>query len=167
MKTLFILIFSVLFLGIALFTDHLLSDDSDPPTEHQEEHHKESHDHDETPSNIGSGKAITAISHEEGFQLSEKAKEILGLKYLPVSFSLLDSPPGESLVYFQEHVGVYRLRKGWFKLIEVEKSVKSENSFSIRSPELEPGDQIVTKGTGLLRVADLDAFGGIEDGHGH
>lgn len=127
-------------------------------------------DEDEAPSSVGPGKAITAISEKEGFQLSEKAQRRLNLRFLTLAQSEPYRLPAQALVYSQFEVGVYRLRQGWFKFVEVEKISSpqpSSASLSIRSSELQAGDQIVIQGTGLVRVADLEAFGGHEGGHDH
>ena len=124
----------------------------------------------EAPASVGPGKAITAISEEEGLQLSEKAQRRLNLRFVTLSFSSPYSFPSQGLVYSQFEVGVYRLRKGWFKFVEVEKirpSQPSASSLLISSSELQSGDQIVIQGTGLVRVADLEAFGGHKGGHDH
>lgn len=117
-----------------------------------------------------SAKAVLEISKEKGFRLSESA-----LKTIHVATRAIDSGPVHSvekraIVYSRDHVGVYRLREGWFKLIEVEilsheagtssSSAVSNSILKVRSKELEAGDQIAFQGVPLLRVAEMDAFSG-------
>ena len=127
-------------------------------------------DEDEAPSSVGPRKAITALSEKEGFQLSEKAQRRLNLRFLTLAQSAPYRVPAQALVYSQFELGVYRLRQGWFKFVHVEKTSSpqpSDVSLSILSSELQAGDQIVIQGTGLVRAADLEAFGGHEGGHDH
>lgn len=124
-----------------------------------------------TAAHIGPGKAISAVSHDLGFSLSEKAKEALGIQYFKIEENSVSYfIPSSALVTYQEYQGVYRYREGWFKLLPLT-SVRTSNPklINIRASEseLKSGDQIVVHGAGLLRVADLDAFGSAEAGHGH
>lgn len=116
----------------------------------------------EAPANVGEGKAIVAADAKTGLKLSEAAAKTLGLKTMEAARRV----PASALVYFHDEVGVYRLRGGWYKLVEVE-IVSKGREVVIETDELKPGDRIVVAGAALLRVAELDAFGGEEAGHGH
>ena len=104
--------------------------------------------------------AVQETSPERGFRLSKKAVETLELKSAGITTSKTVKIPTSALVYFQDKVGVYRLRDRWYKLIPGTLSEKSQKSSIFQSSDLTAGDQIVTEGVGLLRVADMDAFGG-------
>jgi hypothetical protein len=94
----------------------------------------------------------------------------LGLSGLKISSQGVHTVPARSLVYFQDEVGVYRLRNGWYKLVEIpapEKKLSGAELVTIRTEELQPGDQVIQTGVPLLRVAELEAWGGSGDGHGH
>lgn len=116
---------------------------------------------------ISLGKAISAASGKQGIQLSEKAQKRLKLRFLSLPSSSPYTVPSSSLVFSKKEVGVYRLREGWFKFVEVEKSPSpSKGRVLIHSENLQAGDQVVVEGAPFLRIADLEAFGA-EEGHGH
>lgn len=102
--------------------------------------------------------AVTHANLKDGFRLSEKAMQVVGVVTKPVG-------PGphriskSAVIYFGPNVGVYRLRAGWFKLVELQESKAS--TFSVKNPgDLKEDDQIVVTGGALLRVSEMDAFGG-------
>ncbi len=99
--------------------------------------------------------AVTAVSTENGFRLSEKAKKTLGLGFLKLDTQPPWKIPAESLVVYQDHSGVYRLRDGWFKLVQVDVTYRSASELTIQCPDLKSPDEIVTQSVAHLRVADL------------
>lgn len=105
--------------------------------------------------------AVQGANLKDGIRLTEKAKEVIGIKTEKLSAGSF-SAPKSALVYFGDKVGVYRFRDGWFKLIEIRVVSKKEESVSLTSTELKDGDQIVITGVALLRVSEMDAFGGEE-----
>ena len=124
-------------------------------------------EHEESPNpNVGPGKAVEALDHDKGMRLSLKAAAALGVKTAPVAGSDPYRVPASSLVYFQDEIGVYRLRGGWLKLIEIKVAEKSKKDAVIRTREIKPGDRIVVAGTALVRVTELDLSSG-DVGHGH
>lgn len=106
--------------------------------------------------------AILEASAEKGLRLSEKAQQTIGLAMAKTTPSDRQSLPLSALVYYQDHVGLYRFRAGWFKLLEVQLLEKGSSQASVRTKDLAPGDQIVVGGVPLLRVAEMEAFGGGE-----
>ena len=108
---------------------------------------------------VGTGKAVTAANERDGMRLSEEAIRKLGLSFSEVKTRIIHPVPLQGLVYFKDEVGVYRVRGGWFKLIEVKVLAKSAQAASIQSSELMPGDRIVVRGAAFLRAAELDIFG--------
>lgn len=96
---------------------------------------------------------------KDGFRLAENAKKVIGLgveplaplrtKFLKVLLSIMEI-----------RSGVYRLRDGWFKLVEIQKISDSNSETTISSSDLKTSDQIAVEGVALLRVSDMDAFGG-------
>lgn len=109
-----------------------------------------------------SGKAVYETSLEKGMRLSEKALKNIEVATTSVSGGTDITLTGEPLVYFQDNVGVYRLRDGWFKLVKVQVVRKAKDLATLRSAELKAGDGVAIKGAGLLRVSEMDAFGGGE-----
>lgn len=141
--------------------------------EHSESHqdHEEHNDHEEqgeekASGGVGPGKAVTEADPDQGLKLSEKTIQLFEVATKPLG-AFPFSVPISSLVYYQEEIGVYRLRDGWFKLIEVKLLSKSGKQAMLESSDLMSADQIVIQGAALLRVAELDAFNGGEEGHGH
>ena len=113
-----------------------------------------------------SGKAIVATSETQGFQLSKKASETLRLKTDPIEGSGNYTVPKQALVRFQNQTGIYRFRENWIKLILVQVKSETHSTYTLQTNDIKKGDQVVTQGVPLLRVADLDAHGGVEEGHG-
>jgi hypothetical protein len=108
------------------------------------------------------GKAVYETSSELGMKLNEKALKNIEVRTKKIDRITLLSIPIEGLVFFQNHIGVYRLRDGWFKLIKVQVMKKNDSEATIQTSELRSGDEIAIHGADLLRVAELDAFGGEE-----
>jgi hypothetical protein len=106
--------------------------------------------------------AVREASPEKGLRLSEKALETLEVALAPVRSVDGIEVPIAALVYYQDHVGVYRKRGDWFKLVDITILGKSEARASIRCAELKGGDEVAVKGAPLLRVAEMEAFGGGE-----
>lgn len=134
-------------------------------------HHEEGEGHreeeEESSSSVGPENAVTAANPEAGLQLSDEAFKTLGIKTQPLPADNIF--PKQAIVYFKDETGVYRLRDGWYKLIEGE--AESQGNRVRFTPhkrqDLRAGDQIVVDGVPLLRVAELDAFSSGDAGHGH
>lgn len=107
--------------------------------------------------------AVSESSADKGFRLSPQALKTLEVKTQPVGSgrARLELPAG-ALVYFQDRVGVFRLRDGWFKFIEVRLPERPASSAKILSIELAAGDQVVTRGAALLRVMQINLEGSAE-----
>lgn len=106
---------------------------------------------------VGPGKAVEAANEKDGFKLSEKALRGMGLTLAKVS-SAQQTVPMQSLIRFQDFSAIYRVRDGWFRLVEVEPSISGGRA-SFSSKEFHLGDQLVLQGGSLLRVVELDIFG--------
>lgn len=115
----------------------------------------------------GPDKAVLEASAGQGLKLSDRALKRLGVRTERLSGRGPFRLPIEALVYSTEDVGVYRLRDGWYKHVDVAVSAKDKASVSVSSGELRAGDQVVVAGAALLRMAELDVLGGEEAGHGH
>jgi hypothetical protein len=124
-------------------------------------------DEDEARASTGPGKAVVEVDKSKGIHLSEKAIQTLGLSTIPVTTGKLLVLPASCAVYSQNEVGVYRLRNGWFKLIEVQLLSKKTPEISFKTSEFSQGDRVVNRGAALLRVAELETSGGAGDDDGH
>ena len=108
------------------------------------------------------GKAVYETSPEQGMKISD-----IGLKNIEVTLGKVAGSssfniPLTGLVYFQDNIGIYRVREGWFKFIKIKLKSKNADHALIESADLRAGDQFAIHGADLLRVAELDAFGGGE-----
>jgi hypothetical protein len=125
-------------------------------------------DHEEeASSNVGHGNAVTAADKHVGLQLSPEALKTLGIKtqLLPAASGL----PKSAIVAFKDETGVYRLREGWYKLIEghVQPQGNRVRFTPHDNHDFRPGDHVVVEGVPLLRVTELDAFSSGDAGHAH
>lgn len=106
--------------------------------------------------NVGSNKGIQAVSHEEGMTVAPQAIKRLGLDNIT-----LGNPPWiiskEGLIFSKDDKFVYLFKNGKYKSIKVDAIQKSSEKYQINSLQLKSNDQILIKGTALLRIAELDA----------
>jgi hypothetical protein len=105
-------------------------------------------------------KAVLEISKSDGFKLSDKAIQTIGVMTQTAEADYQIILPKEALVQSLNEVAIYRLRNGWFKLIPIEKPSYSGAQVTVRSREIKSGDRIATAGVALLRVTEMQAFGG-------
>ena len=145
-------------------------DSDEEHSDHDDHGSEDSHAHGHGEESFGEGKAITAVFNEgEKFKLSMESEKLLGIRTSPLE--LADGSKfkisNESLVRYQNHLGVFVKKDGWFVLIKLEKAQPKENYFVIESTELNKGEQIVNSGVPLLRVAHLQASGQGGKGHAH
>lgn len=115
-----------------------------------------------TPSGVGEGKAIIQATANNGMRLSEDALKAMTIQTASVSVTSADTVkiPPKSVLYFQADTGVYRLRDGWFKLVEGKVLSRNPTEVVFQSKDLRTGDQIVTNGAPLLRLGDLNIWSG-------
>lgn len=115
----------------------------------------------EEPSGIRAGPkmAVVEANRKDGFRLAENAKKVIGVGLKPLGPSPYKIPLS-AIVYYGDRIGVYRLRDGWFKLVEIQKIAELNSETTISSSDLKTSDQIAVEGVALLRVSDMDAFGG-------
>jgi len=100
--------------------------------------------------------AVLESSPSEGFRLAPQALRTLGIETTPLKQGRIEEIPRSALVYYQDEVGVYRLRDGWFRLVPLD-----------APEELRPGDSVATQGAAYLRVTDMSLFGEQQSGHHH
>lgn len=123
----------------------------------------------ETPTGVGPEKGVTEATKAGGFKLSAKAIAGLGVKDSAISAkSGKFEAPLKGLLSFQDEGGFYRLRQGFYKLVELKpsqmKKDPSRSVFQFSSAEVKEGDHIATEGAELLRLTDLNIWGGEESG---
>jgi len=130
---------------------------------HEEEGSHEGHGSSKA---IGENKAIRAVDEIKGFMLSPEAFKSLEIKLTEYSGNsfYIDK---ETLVTSKEKKGVYRFRKNYFKFVGVEILREVNDKYFVKTNSILPTDQIVIKGTKLLRVTDVYSTDTAEYGHGH
>lgn len=108
------------------------------------------------------GKAVFEITKDNGMRLTDEALTNIEVEMAPVPSAKAVSLPSKSLIFFQDNVGAYRFRDGWFKLVPVKIVRKGDRFAEVQSAQLRIGDKIAIHGGDLLRVSELDALGGGE-----
>lgn len=110
-----------------------------------------------------SDKAVIAADKDKGFKLSEPAVKRLGITYETLNEAKIFKVPSGAIVYHESEAGIYIVKEGWFKLVDVEIEKFSGKDIFISSTSLNNGLKVVVSGVPLLRIAELDAFGGTQD----
>jgi hypothetical protein len=113
-------------------------------------------DHEHSEEKTHPAEAVLESSEERGFRLSAPAIQTLGIETIVLKQSGIAEVPPSALVYFQDEVGVYRLRDGWFRLIHLDDP-----------QDLRAGDAVAIRGAAFLRVTDMSLFGEELSGHHH
>jgi hypothetical protein len=139
---------------------------SEEKDEHGHAHGEEAHEEEASPS-VGPGKAIEEANETRGIRLSEKALKRLklGRKLISGASSLLNVPK-TALVLERGQSFVYVERDGWLTRVLVTISKSDSLSAHVKG-DLKNGETVITEGSGLVRLAHLEAFGASGDGHGH
>ena len=108
-----------------------------------------------------------SASEAEGFQISPEAEKNFDVKKVQVPASAQFEIPKTAIVTAGTEVNLYRYRDSHYKRVDFIFVSKSDKKAVIKSKDLKAGDQIVVEGTGLLRIAEIAAFGGAPEGHSH
>lgn len=153
---------------------------SESKEEHSDEHghdeNEEGHEHghghgdkhdEEENSQVGPGKGIVSASEEEGIQISPQAEKNFEIQKVKVPNQLQFELPKSAIVTAGTEVNLYRYREGHYKRIDFDLVAKSNGKVTVKSKDLRAGDEVVVQGTGLLRIAEIAAFGGAPEGHSH
>lgn len=107
---------------------------------------------------VGPGKAVVEASEKDGLKISEKALKNLDLEFMAVSNRSTFTVPIAALVHFQDFSAIYRERGGWFKMVEIDPVIRGSVA-QFASKDISPGDRIVVRNSGFIRVIELDVFG--------
>lgn len=138
----------------------------------KEEGHEHGHGHgdkhgEEENSQIGPGKGIVSASEDEGIQISPQAEKNFEIQRVKVPSQIQFDLPKSAVVTAGTEVNLYRYREGHYKRIDFDLVAKSNGKVTVKSKDLKVGDEVVVQGTGLLRIAEIAAFGGAPEGHSH
>ncbi len=107
-------------------------------------------------SKFGKDSAVTAFEPEEGFKMSETALSSLGVRFRKLDGASLWSIPKDALVRIKHVSGVYRRVEGWISFVLVETHGKNNSQVTIRSEDLQPGDEVAIDGATFLRMTEAD-----------
>lgn len=100
--------------------------------------------------------AVSAFDPEAGFQLKEAALSSLGVRFQALNDALVWQVPQAALVRIKHVTGVYRRAEGWISFVLVEAQGRSAGSVTIRSEDLQAGDEIAVEGAPFLRMTEAD-----------
>lgn len=114
----------------------------------------------------GANKAVLEADAERGLKLSEKAVRRLGVQTARLAGTGPFRVSAKALVHTKEEVGIYRLREGWYKRVDIEVRGTEHGSAVVSAKDLKAGDLVVVAGAPLLRVAELDVLAEEAD-HAH
>ncbi|MCM2279017.1 MAG: hypothetical protein NDJ89_13155 [Oligoflexia bacterium] len=101
-------------------------------------------------------KAVTDFNPEEGFKMSERALQGLGVKFAKLEGRSPWLLPAEALVRIKHSTGVYRRYEGWISLALVTVAAKSQKGLRVTSEDLQEGDEVAVTGGSFLRMTDAD-----------
>lgn len=134
---------------------------------HENEHGHEEEKHEEENSKIGNGKGIISASEDNGFELSQEAVKNFSFTTIKLSGDFPWKLPDSALLLSQDEINIYRIREKIIKRVDLEVIKKTEGSIWIKSFDLKNGDSVIISNVGFIRIAELTAFGGAEEGHSH
>lgn len=129
-----------------------------------ESEHEHSHE-EQKKSQVANDKGVLEAHEIDGIKLSKEAEEKFEIKRVKVRSLLIDVPKSTVLSTGLEKY-VYRYRNGFYSRVVFVIKKKTLDKIQIQSNDLKLNDEIVTVGTGFIRIAELAAFDSSE-GHSH
>ena len=109
-----------------------------------------------------------AQKNEDGsFKISEKSLTALGVVFAGLSSQGPWILPKDSIVKVNFTEGVYRRYEGDITFVIVKVLNTNGNNVTLTSQDLEAGDEVATKGTSFLRLAEADLNSGTVDACAH
>lgn len=100
--------------------------------------------------------AVTAFDPEEGFKMSDAALQTLGVRFAKIDGHGSWTVSKNALVWIKHTSGVYRRFENWISFILVEVVSKKDGSVTIRSEDLQAGDEVAVEGASFLRMTEAD-----------
>ncbi len=113
---------------------------------------------------LGPGKGVTAKS-DLGFKLSPEAEKLFRVQSKSWQEIIAKKPndfPKNALIRVKNEKYFFRIRDHWIKRFEFKEDFWTSQQIL---EELRDSDRIVVSGTELLRITELFAENGHEDGH--
>jgi len=118
-------------------------------------------------SQVGSDKGILEANEASGIKLASSAEKNFEIKRIKVPANGVVEIPKKAIVTAVSEVNIVRYRNGFYKRVDFEEIKRTPTTVTIRSNDLKSTDEVVVQGLGFLRVAEISAFGGESEGHGH
>lgn len=147
-------------------TDHTGHVELDEHDKDGHENHNENDNSEIVSEKIGPDKAIVSAKRIDGLKFSETAIKTLGLSYVQMTTN--NSIPESAVIYSQDKIGIYRLRNGYNKFIEIKLKNKSSTNVTIQeNKDITIEDKIAISGVSFIRNAEIDLNNKEDVGHGH
>lgn len=153
--------------------EHGSKDKPEEHSEHKEDDHGEGEKHgehtegaEENPQ-VGPTKGILEFNESLGFKLSPEAEKNFKIQKTKVTSAGTIEVSKEAILTAVSEVNIFRYRDGYYKRIDFVTISQLNNKVLVKSKDLKPNDEVVVRGLGFLRIAELAAFGGAPEGHSH
>lgn len=144
------------------------TDEAKHEKDEKEHDHEHGHGHSEEGNDqVGPGKGIVSASEKEGIRISPEAEKNFEIKRIRVVSPSQLEIPKSAIVTAGTETNLFRYRNGHYKRIDFVFIKKSSQQILVSSKDLRSDDEIVVHGIGLLRIAEIAAFGGAPEGHSH
>lgn len=100
---------------------------------------------------IGPDKGVTELASDKSFKLSPEAKQTFGIQTTPQTSGTF-TLPNKAIAHARTESQIFRVRDGFFKPVHFKFVKKTEQTTTIQTTDLKPGDEVVTQGVGFLRI---------------
>lgn len=118
-------------------------------------------------SQVGPDKGILEANEGSGIKLAASAEKNFEIRRIKVPANGVVEIPRKAIVTAVSEVNIVRYRNGFYKRVDFEEINRTPTTVTIRSKDLKSTDEVVVQGLGFLRIAEISAFGGESEGHGH
>ncbi len=161
-------VFICFFMMMPFFT--MAEDEHKPGEKHSEAEEPKSgskESGEEGGSQVGPDKGILEANEASGIKLAPQAEKNFAIKRIKVPANGIVELPKKAIVTAVSEVNIVRYRDGFYKRVDFEEVNRTPTTVMIRSKDLKSTDEVVVQGLGFLRIAEISAFGGESEGHGH
>jgi hypothetical protein len=142
--------------------EHANEDETSSDEDHSHEEAEEK-GHEEGSAAVGPDKGILEKG-PKGIRLSPEAIKTFDLKFAQVGSSEFDLPK-DALVEIRDGRFVYVVNENWISRVKAEVIQKRESQVRVRIAEFNPQLQVIVKGVGFVRGAELIAAEGATHSH--
>ena len=111
--------------------------------------------------------AVTEFHELDGFKLTKKAQENLGVSFMQLKGKAPWSIPKSALLTIKHSKAVFRRWNGWITIILVKVVESGEDYYKIKSVDIQDGDDIAISGVKFLRMTEADLNSGTVDACSH